>query len=494
MNIELHYMEFIEGVNVIKLIDKLFYSIIMSILFLSGCKIGEEIIINIPDGPSEKPTFVPNNIPSGSNAAYDIHLNLNTDGRFQVDVKVNVENTSEDTWNELVFYFIPNIFTEKTQAEFSRSLATPATVDIQQVVIGGKRVEFTLEKDTLRIPLKSVLASKSLVDVQFKYQFTLPENGLRLTKIKGNYHLAQFYPMLATYRDHSWNKEEYRFKGETYHTDFSDFHFTYQLPEGYTIVTTSPNDENSNANQGDLEAKNVKMFFAAVVQGASLTEKKVGHTNIRVFDFGEEEELVQEITDLAADTLKYFEEHLGPYPHDQLDIVLEGLGMEYPGIVTARSIYDGEPLEPEFLKKTVVHEIVHQWFYGIISNDPYHDAWLDEGFTEFATSLYFFSKDNVDVPYNRMYESLNPLQPLPVNLSLDEYENNQSAYIYGKAGVMLWKLFEKKGGINEAERFLKKYFHYYQYKEIDSREFMRFTKYYFNLRDDSIFEGWLRTE
>lgn len=289
--------------------------------------------------------------------------------------------------------------------------------------------------------------------------------------------------MLATYRDHEWNKEDYRFRGETYHTDFSDFNVTYQLPEEYTIVTTSPNDGYPTSNQGELEAKNVKMFFAAIVKDASVIEKEVGHTNIRVFGFGEEDELVQEITDLAADALMYFEDHMGPYPHNQLDIVLEGLGMEYPGIVTARSIYDSEPLEPELLKRTVVHEIVHQWFYGIISNDPYHDAWLDEGFTEFATSLYYFSKENREVPYDSLDESLTPLEPLPVNLSLNEYESNQSAYIYGKANVMLWKLFENRGGIEEAERFIKSYYQHYQYKEIDSSEFMRFTKYYFDLKD-----------
>ena len=59
---------------------------------------------------------------------------------------------------------------------------------------------------------------------------------------------------------------------------------------------------------------------------------------------------------------------------------------------------------------------------------------------------------------------------------------------------MLWNLFEARGGIERAEKFLKSYYEYYQYKEVDSEEFVRFAKYHFDLEDDSVFEDWLLLE
>jgi hypothetical protein len=488
-------MVFVRGVMTIKRTKLIFYLLTCAILLLlAGCKVEERPNKTNATESSNRDPYSPKSIPSGNNSRYDINLKMDNAGEFEVETKIKIKNTSKDTWNELAFYFIPNIFTENTLKELSNPLVSPGTLSFQEVEVDGEKVEYSLVKDTLKVLLKNELVSNGEIRVRFKYNFTLPENGLRFTKENGNFYLAQFYPMLATYREHQWNKEDYRFKGETYHTDFSDFYITYHLPEGYTFVTTSPNDIYPSKSRGELEANNVKMFFASILLKPTVTEKQVGHTNIRIFAFNENNTLIQEVIDLAGDAITYFEEHLGPYPHDQLDIVLDGMSMEYPGIVTAHSIYDGEPLKPELLKRTVVHEVAHQWFYGIISNDPYHDAWLDEGFAEFATGLYYFSKQEMEVPYESLYSMLQHLEPLPVNLALDEYQSNQSSYIYGKSNAMLWKLFEKRGGISEAEKFLKTYYQYYQYKEINSKEFIRFTKYYFDLKDDAVFKEWLRID
>ncbi|MEI2358951.1 M1 family aminopeptidase, partial [Mesobacillus zeae] len=220
-------------------------------------------------------------------------------------------------------------------------------------------------------------------------------------------------------------------------------------------------------------------------------QKLEGDVNIRVFGFEQNERFYNEISEVASDALNYFEKNIGPYPSSQLDIVLDGLGMEYPGIVTANSIYNGGKVKPDYLKNMIVHEIAHQWFYGVISNDPFNDVWLDEGFSEFAAGLYQFSKSKEDIPYQSMYQQIEHLAPLPVNLPLDKYVENQSPYTYGKSNVMLWKLFEKRGGVGEAEKFLKTYYDFYKYKEVNSEEFVRFTKHYFKLEDESVFKDWL---
>lgn len=84
---------------------------------------------------------------------------------------------------------------------------------------------------------------------------------------------------------------------------------------------------------------------------------------------------------------------------------------------------------------------------------------------------------------------------LPVNLPLDKYSStDQNNYIYGKSSTMLWKVFQKNGGELKAEDFLKNYYDHYQYKEVDTQEFVRFLKYYLNLKNDGYFKDWILLE
>ena len=51
------------------------------------------------------------------------------------------------------------------------------------------------------------------------------------------------------------------------------------------------------------------------------------------------------------------------------------------------SLYDGD--QDDWLELVTVHEVAHQWWYGLVGNDEVHDSWLDEGLTEYSTILYY---------------------------------------------------------------------------------------------------------
>lgn len=331
--------------------------------------------------------FTPHTISSGSDSQYTIQLVVGKDGKFHVDTTVNIKNTSNDSWEELMFYFIPNIFTKSSMEQLDRTLKVPGTVQMNKMTVDGIPVSYVLEKDMLSAPLEKSIGPEEEVSANFSYEFTLPEDGLRFTKSGKNYHLAQFYPMIATYRNGQWNKEAFRFRGETYHTGFSDFKVSYDIPEGYTIASSSDNELFPSQRVGTFQINKVKDIFIAILEDPLVIEKQQGNIMIRVFGFKDKEELYKEICEVAAESLSYFQEVIGPYPFKQLDIVVNGLGMEYPGIVTVGSIF-GHPVNSKSLKNMVVHEIAHQWFYGVINNDPYKEAWLDEGFTNFTEKLF----------------------------------------------------------------------------------------------------------
>lgn len=81
----------------------------------------------------------------------------------------------------------------------------------------------------------------------------------------------------------------------------------------------------------------------------------------------------------------------GPYPYPTLTVVdpdhrgRDAGGMEYPTLVTA-----GTRLHPQIApygpEGVLVHEIGHQWFYGLVGTNEFEHAWMDEGFTTYATA------------------------------------------------------------------------------------------------------------
>ncbi|MDM5292994.1 M1 family metallopeptidase [Peribacillus simplex] len=429
--------------------------------------------------------FSPKGLSPGSESEYDINMEMGVEGNFKIHSTTSIKNISTDKWEQLMFYFIPNMFTETNSY-----LEKPSTVKVESINLNGKTVKFNLEKDTLTVPLNEKLEPNQNVVVDIKYEFNLPEKGYRFTQNENNYFLAQWYPMIATYRNHKWNKEAYRLKGESYHTAFSDFKIQYKLPKDLTLISSGDNDGYPSKRTGILEGDNLKEFYISLLKEPNVIQKKTGDITIRVFGVDKRKELHKEISEMASEAMNYFQDTFGPYPHKQLDIILDEKGMEYPGVVTAGSNYNR--LEsPEHLKRIVVHEIAHQWFYGVISNDTYHDAWLDEGITDLATLLFYANQGN-DISFD---EELFKEFTLPVNLPLDKYSSNdQSNYIYGKSSTMLWKIFRENGGELKAEDFLKNYYDHYQYKEVDTQEFVRFFKYYLNLKDDDYFKDWILLE
>jgi hypothetical protein len=81
----------------------------------------------------------------------------------------------------------------------------------------------------------------------------------------------------------------------------------------------------------------------------------------------------------------------GEYPYEQVTVVDPAFsgsaagGMEYPTLFTSgTSLFTEEAsYRPE---SVTVHECGHQFWYGLVGNNEYEAAWLDEGFNSYADS------------------------------------------------------------------------------------------------------------
>ncbi|MFJ5714628.1 M1 family aminopeptidase [Neobacillus sp. NPDC093127] len=165
----------------------------------------------------------------------------------------------------------------------------------------------------------------------------------------------------------------------------------YQVPQGYSVFSSAEQDAKEGANNGTVSMKHIKEFYMAIVKDMMVKSTVADGVSIRVIGSQSDAKKIEETLEVKK-VLSYFKQKFGPYPFKQLDIVINGGGMEYPGIVEVNTT----PEEPA-INETVVHETAHQWFYHVVSNAPYYHAWIDEGLTSLSTMLYFINVEKTPV-------------------------------------------------------------------------------------------------
>jgi hypothetical protein len=83
------------------------------------------------------------------------------------------------------------------------------------------------------------------------------------------------------------------------------------------------------------------------------------------------------LADWTVDAVTDLEGRFGAFPYQTLTVALlpdYGGGIEYPSMI----------LEATPSRSVLVHEVAHQWFYGMIGNSQFRDPWLDEAFATYA--------------------------------------------------------------------------------------------------------------
>jgi hypothetical protein len=88
------------------------------------------------------------------------------------------------------------------------------------------------------------------------------------------------------------------------------------------------------------------------------------------------------LLDWTTAALKRFSNKVGPYPYPTLSVaeVPFGQGMESPGLV-----WISQTTSSGSRKFITVHEVAHQWFYGVVGNDQTEQPFTDEAMAEFLT-------------------------------------------------------------------------------------------------------------
>ena len=423
-------------------------------------------------------------IPSNS-TSYDINLDMIESGVFQVSADILIKNDSQESWADIAFHFVPNAMNPELTAGYS---GESAGVEMNSITSGEDELRYELGSGALFIELESDLTPEDQQTITIEYTLAVPEDGVRLARVENNSYLAHWYPMLAEYDD-GWQVNDYDPKGESYETGYGDYTFTYQLPGDYLIATSAPDGPAEASSSGTVTGEAIKDFYAAFLDPADwqVAERKSGNTELRVF-VPAESEILEETAELSVEAFAYFEENIGDYPFAELDLIANDGYMEYPNIVEV-------PTDEDLLDSILVHEIAHQWFYYLVGNDPYENAWLDESLTEFSTSLFlsdYYGDEDSGFQNAKAYEVSSKTETY-ADLALDEFDTPAYyATVYGKVPLLLKDFFDERGGNEAALEFLADYYEEFQFQRVTKRQFKDFFEDYFEGDQQEFLDSWLQ--
>lgn len=302
---------------------------------------------------------------NGLDAIYDVTAALKwRKGRLNVTSTALVTNNSDKAVDALTFNAAP--------AKIGGMILGPVTV-------GGEAAGAVIDDQNIIVTLPTPLEPTQQVSVTIVYAAWFGYTG-------GNkqWLFAKVNGIATAYRWIPWLSKAYPFItptfGEPFVTKASDeVRVTITVDKPISIAATSRGTSVDGLIH-TFVANNVRDFnFSASRNYLEFTETW-GDVTITYYTIKLPLAKLQTWTRASLDR---FSERVGPYPYSDLAVseVPTGPSAESPGMIwiTQKAIARGT------VKYLTVHEMAHQWFYGVVGNDRATEPFADEAMAEFLT-------------------------------------------------------------------------------------------------------------
>jgi hypothetical protein len=349
------------------------------------------------------------------------------------------------------------------------------------------------------------------VTLHMKFTVKLPEVFARMGQAGEFIMAGQWFPKVPVYETigmrgrstEGWNLHQYHGDSEFY-ADFGIYSVKIEVPEAYKVAATGFLTRSPTVNAGrksfQFYADDVHDFawsaspkFAYVED--SFSSPGIPGVRIKLYLDPLHKNLQDRYMHAAKSALAKLGQWYGEYPYSTLSIIVPPAdangagGMEYPTLVTAAAARNDNPGYE--LERTLVHEIAHQYWYGLVASNEFEEAWLDEGFTSYTEDKLMASIYGV-LP-NLAVESSYLTHPEPLNQaswkfsSSDQYAEN--VYMRGK---LVLSAMERQVGDKTMSKIMRAYFQKYRFKHPSFSDFQRVVETVTKEKWDPFFHAYVR--
>jgi hypothetical protein len=213
------------------------------------------------------------------------------------------------------------------------------------------------------------------------------------TGYRGHYHMVgQWFPKVARLEpDGTWAHFPFHHLAEFY-ADYGTYDVTLDVPEEYVLGATGPVVESRVAGGRRVERhvqSDVHDFAWTAWDAWRVARETIDGVEVTLLYPPGFASLAHRELETLRFGLPYYSAHYGRYPYPVLTVVhpqedaAESGGMEYPTFITSGGSWVTPPalLAPEIV---TLHEMGHQWFYGLVGTNELAWPFLDEGINQFA--------------------------------------------------------------------------------------------------------------
>jgi len=420
-------------------------------------------------------------------STYDISATLNyTEKTLDAVETVSYINKTDMQLNEIKFHLYPNAFSSEATKykavnanQFSKAYDNDFSeghITITNVRLGNTTVTFEItgeDKNILSIPIDSGLKPNCYLDIEITFSLVIPNCNHRFGYGKNALNLGNWYPIACVFEDEKWVTDGYSTNGDPFYSDISNYNVRLTYQKDLTLVSTGNllSSELSGDNTTSLyQAKAVRDFAMVLSSKFKVLKGEVGETTVNYYYYDDPN--AESNLETSMDAVTTFNEMIGVYPYKVLNVVktnfLQG-GMEYPNLVY---ISDTVTVDSEY-KNVIVHEIGHQWWYGVVGSNECEYAWMDEGLTEYITALFYDKNEGYEMTtqevlsnalnayllfadvYQEVYGTLNT----SMNRNIHDF-NTETEYVYLTyvKGILMFDSIAEVVGQNKMEKCLQEYF------------------------------------
>jgi len=299
--------------------------------------------------------------------------------QLAVDETVLYTNQTGISLNELVMAVEPN-----HRGGFS----------IENILLDGNALNYDLNGHRLTVYLSQPLEPGVQLSLAMRFRIEIPA---KIKELPYGYdvdqvNLTDWFPFIVPYAN-GWILHDDSYLGEHLVFDAADFDVNVKTMDAGVIFATSgvaePNGEwtryrLSGARTFALSASDQFRMADATSSGGAV---------IRSYYYPGYDTQGLAILNAAVRAVGLWETQFSPFPYPSLSIVQADLndGQEYDGLVfLATKFYNEYNGSARSNLVTIgVHEVAHQWWFGLVGSDQAMEPWLDEALALYSEAIFY---------------------------------------------------------------------------------------------------------
>lgn len=402
-------------------------------------------------------------------------------------------NNSPDTLDKVYFHLYLNKYKKGAfTPEGTPRPQTDAYIKLHTIKINGiKTKDYDIHVTLMQINLPLKLNPGDSVHFYFDFSSKLPYASDRYGYYGSHYDVGNWFPVPVVYDREGWHLNQHI--DNEFYQEWGDFRVNITVPKGFIVGATG---RLINADSAMMDTtRDVRDWYLHNIEDTTSTTTWQYEAN-KVHDFAwttdpeyryitrnwngidihylvmrYNYEAWKKEFKAGLEAVKFFSKMIGHYPYDQItvaDTYITSGGMEYPNIVFINTYIDPE-YRLTFFRAVIIHEIAHNWFYGLLASNQTEFEWQDEGFTQFAEIMamekiygrknnYYYSgydwysrtfsfemDDRLSCQYSALRLIKSGREEDPVNTMPDKFRYGVTASEYDKMASILIMLKNTMG-------------------------------------------------